>query len=214
MKAKTSIIFYILLLFNTIISCSDKDNEQPSEDKQVGGRCEDCEIFYVDMPQNIPPHTILPMDQHGEALQISGRILLPDAVTPAPNVVLYLYQTNAQGYYMASTDQNSASRRHGAIRGWVKSDDEGKYSFITIKPGIYPDSTVPAHIHPIIKEESKSIYYLDDYVFEGEFKVDNNYIQRQELRGGSGIIPLTKDAEGIWKGERDIILGLNIPQYD
>jgi protocatechuate 3,4-dioxygenase beta subunit len=32
-------------------------------------------------------------------------------------------------------------------------------------------------------------------------------------RGGSGIIKLAKDADGMWTGTRDIILGRNIPDY-
>jgi protocatechuate 3,4-dioxygenase beta subunit len=35
----------------------------------------------------------------------------------------------------------------------------------------------------------------------------------QEKRGGSGIISLKKNANGVWVGKRDIILGLNIPNY-
>jgi hypothetical protein len=36
---------------------------------------------------------------------------------------------------------------------------------------------------------------------------------KEERRGGSGIIKLTKNQNGVWIGRRDIVLGHNIPNY-
>jgi protocatechuate 3,4-dioxygenase, beta subunit len=36
---------------------------------------------------------------------------------------------------------------------------------------------------------------------------------KEEKRGGSGIIKLTQNQNGVWIGRRDIVLGLNIPNY-
>lgn len=197
-----------------ILSCKANHNGSGNgNETQVGGRCEDCEIMLVDMPENSSwQGTIFPTGEPGERLVINGKIYKKDGFTPAPGIILYLYQTNAAGYYAPAPNQNPASRRHGRIRGWVKSNAAGEYKFTTIKPGVYPDRSVPAHIHPIIKE-GKSLYYIDDYVFAGEFKVDADYRTRQELRCGSGIIEITKDSSGTWRGSRNLILGLNIPDY-
>lgn len=41
-------------------SCSRRTNQIISDsDKQVGGRCEDCEIFYVDIPNNLDWQTTI-----------------------------------------------------------------------------------------------------------------------------------------------------------
>lgn len=199
----------------TSLSCSRNKDVNASDDRQVGGRCEDCEIFYVDMPDNLNWHTTVgePGDS-GEKLVISGVILREDGVTPAEGIILYLYQANSEGYYAPAANQNPASRKHGRLRGWLKTNENGKYKFTTIKPGVYPDRTVPAHIHPIVKEPGRSIYYIDDYVFEGEYKVDNGYREREDKRCGSGIISLTRDVNGTWVGNRNLILGLNVPDYN
>ena len=206
----------ILSILSLLPSCHEKDfNTSGSADKQVGGRCEDCEIFYVDMPSVFSWETqINQQDEPGEKIEISGVIYRHDGITPAEGIILYLYQTNHTGYYTPSANQNTASKRHGRLRGWLKTNERGEYKFRTIKPGIYPDSTVPAHIHPIIKEPGKSIYYIDDYVFEGEYKVDQAYRNKEEKRCGSGIIPIQKNTANVWIGKRDLILGLNIPQYN
>ena len=39
-----------------------------------------------------------------------------------------------------------------------------------------------------------------------------DYRSREQLRGGSGILRL-KEENGKWIGQRDIVLGLNIPNY-
>jgi protocatechuate 3,4-dioxygenase, beta subunit len=36
---------------------------------------------------------------------------------------------------------------------------------------------------------------------------------REEKRGGSGIIRLAKNQQGVWIGRRDIVLGRNVPNY-
>jgi protocatechuate 3,4-dioxygenase beta subunit len=92
------------------------------------------------------------------------------------------------------------------LRGWVKTGADGTYTFDTIKPGIYPDRTMPAHVHLMIKEPGRRPYYIDDVVFDGEFGVDARYRARQELRGGSGIVSLVRRRDGVLIARRDIIL--------
>ena len=199
-----------------VYACKHTDHLTKGDlDQQVGGRCEDCEILFVDMPNDIAGTARIANDQeHGEQIEISGVVYQNDGLTPAKDVIVYVYHTNAAGYYAPADHQNPASKKHGRCRGWIKTTGNGQYSFQTIKPGIYPDRTMPAHIHPIIKEPGKSVYYADDYVFTGEYKVDETYISKQEKRCGSGIIAIKKNKAGIWMGTRDIILGLNIPDYN
>jgi protocatechuate 3,4-dioxygenase, beta subunit len=64
-----------------------------------------------------------------------------------------------------------------------------------------------------VKETDKNEYYMDEYVFDDDPLVTKEYRAKQENRGGSGVIKLAKNQNGIWVGRRDIILGLNIPNY-
>ena len=50
---------------------------------------------------------------------------------PAAGIIVYAYQTDATGIYPRG------STRHGRLRGWVRTDEAGRYRFDTIRPGAY-----------------------------------------------------------------------------
>ncbi|WP_428152392.1 hypothetical protein [Brevundimonas sp.] len=137
---------------------------------------------------------------------LSGRVLAADGRTPAADIVVYAHHTNALGLYADGSDETEWSRRHGRLRGWVRTDSEGHYRFETIKPAPYPSRALPAHVHLFIGEPGRRPYYIDDVVFDGEFGVDRDYRARQELRGGSGIVTLRRDPVSGWIAQRDIRL--------
>jgi protocatechuate 3,4-dioxygenase, beta subunit len=221
MRCVTINNFYAFLLLFVLTSCSKKENAyaqkvspNPLKDKEVGGGCDGCDLYKIGMPTLLTEKTTIPEpNESGEKLIIEGYIYQKDGKTPASDVILYLYHTTDAGYYTPSTTQPQASKRHGRLRGWVKTKADGYYQFTTIRPAPYPSEKIPAHIHPTIKEVGKIPYYIDDYVFEDDAFVTSTYRKKQELRCGSGIITLTKDKDGVWHGKRNLILGLNIPNY-
>lgn len=137
---------------------------------------------------------------------LTGYALTPDGARPAEGVVIYLHQTNAAGLYANGSQASEWSRRHGRLRGWVKTGADGRYRFLTIKPGPYPDRTLPAHIHLFIGEPGRRPYYIDDVVFDGEFGVTPAYRSAQELRGRTGIVRLQRSEDGILLAVRNIVL--------
>lgn len=88
----------------------------------------------------------------GERIIVSGRITDEDG-RPVARTMVEIWQANATGRYDHAGDQHDAPldpNFHGA--GRVFTDDEGKYSFITIRPGAYPwpnnrNAWRPNHIH-------------------------------------------------------------------
>jgi protocatechuate 3,4-dioxygenase, beta subunit len=193
---------------------SAESNLISAQAKIVGGACDGCELIYQGMPQQLSWQTkINPASEAGEAMEITGVIYQADGKSPAPDIILYVYHTDAQGYYSPARDQPEVSRRHGHLRGWMKTDASGQYKFTSIKPAPYPQMYDPAHIHPTIKEPDKNEYYIDEYRFDDDPLITREYRARAENRGGSGIIQLTKNDKGIWIGKRDIVLGQNVPNY-
>lgn len=168
--------------------------------------CEGCEAAFERPLQSMASsvHLGLP-DEPGERMTLSGRATLPNG-NPAANVIVYAHHTNAHGLYANGQPDNEWSRRHGRLRGWVKTDDDGQYRFDTIKPAPYPDMTMPAHVHLFIGEPGRRPYYIDDVVFDGEFGVTDDYRKHQEFRGGGGIVRLAKSDTGVWLARRDISL--------
>jgi protocatechuate 3,4-dioxygenase, beta subunit len=170
-------------------------------------QCEGCEgALAADAAKLGPQAQISGPAEPGEPLHIEGTVLAIDGTTPAPGVVIYAYQTNAEGLYAGGSPATEASRRHGRLRGWVKSGADGRYSFDTIKPAPYPDDTIPAHIHFTILEPGKRPYWIDDIVFDGEFGVTPAYRQSMTNKGGNGIAKAVRSDSGSWRVTRDIIL--------
>ncbi len=95
----------------------------------------------------------------------------------------------------------------------MKTDQDGRYAIYTIRPGAYPGNDEPAHIHITVKEPNEiREYYLDDFVFDDDKILNSARRKKLENRGGSGILRMVKQ-DDLLVGERNIILGLNIPGY-
>ncbi len=180
--------------------------------KDIGGGCEDCQMMFDGMPSTLSSDTRLsPPGEPGEPLVVRGTIYKQDGKTPAPGVILYLYHTDKGGEYTPAPDQRDA-RRHGHLRGWVKTDAQGRYSFMTIRPGSYPQGRNPQHIHPSIYEPDKGYYWIDEFLFDDDPYLTEKERSSQPGRGGVGIMKPVKEG-AVWKATRDIVLGKNVPGY-
>jgi protocatechuate 3,4-dioxygenase beta subunit len=88
----------------------------------------------------------------GERIIVTGRVLDGDG-RPVRRALVEIWQANAAGRYTHEVDQHPAPldpNFSGA--GRCLTDDEGRYSFVTVKPGAYPwknhhNAWRPAHIH-------------------------------------------------------------------
>jgi protocatechuate 3,4-dioxygenase beta subunit len=187
----------------------------PSVEKRVGGGCETCEAIYDGQPAKLDWQTsIAPAGEPGEPMEIGGHIFRADGKTAAAGVVLYVYHTDAAGLYSPSPEQTGSARRHGHLRGWMRTNERGEYRFTSIRPAAYPGRRIPQHVHPIVKEPGKSEYWIDEYRFDDDPLLTPEERAHAENRGGSGLVRLEKNGAGVWVGRRDIVLGLNVPDYD
>jgi protocatechuate 3,4-dioxygenase beta subunit len=201
---KSSLFWFGVLA--SVWSCAQSDSRSL---KQIPN-CEDCELMFDGMPDNISWRSSLAgSSEPGEPLIISGKILKHDGKTPAPGILIYVYQTDNAGLYSPSPTQTKG-KRHGHLRGWVITDAQGRYEIKTIRPASYPNSKNPQHIHPIIKESESKIYWIEDFLFADDPLLTDQEKSRLSKRGGSGVMTLTKNSEGVWIGKRDIVLGLNV----
>ena len=208
---KRLIIILVVTIFAS--SCgSSQNNNQPSS-RLVGGPCEGCEAIFEYGDKKLTSVDTLPdFNEQGLKIKVTG-IIYNENGSPAKDVILYIYHTNQNGIYATKGGEKGWVKRHGYIRGWVKTDENGGYTFYTLKPGLYPDRSSPAHIHPTILEPNGKYYWLESYHFKGDSLLTEKEISPKAPRGGSiGILTLTKQGD-IMVGTRDIILGKNIPDY-
>jgi protocatechuate 3,4-dioxygenase beta subunit len=88
----------------------------------------------------------------GERIIVSGRVL-DEYGRPLRNAIVEVWQANAAGRYAHRTDQHNAPLDPNFLgAGHCVTDDEGRYRFLTIKPGAYSwrnhyNAWRPNHIH-------------------------------------------------------------------
>jgi protocatechuate 3,4-dioxygenase, beta subunit len=88
----------------------------------------------------------------GERIIVGGQVLEPDG-RPARNALVEVWQANAAGRYRHAVDRHPAPLDPNFTgAGRCLTDGEGRYRFVTVKPGAYPwqnhpNAWRPAHIH-------------------------------------------------------------------
>lgn len=88
----------------------------------------------------------------GERIIVTGRVL-DEGGRPVPNTLVEIWQANACGRYVHKVDQHDAPLDPNFLgAGRTLTDSEGRYRFMTIKPGAYPwgnhhNAWRPQHIH-------------------------------------------------------------------
>jgi protocatechuate 3,4-dioxygenase beta subunit len=216
MRHLLSFVFFIQLVFS---SCGQTNtgtqNKPANKEIKVGGICEGCEAIYessVPFEQLNAADTLPDFNEAGPKIEIRGVIYKPDGKTPAPGVILYVYHTDQKGLYSTKGNENGWGKRHGYIRGWIKTNEKGEYRFYTLVPASYPNSTNPKHIHPVIKEPGYSEYWIDEFLFDDDPLLPAKERNKTQPVGSNGVLK-TERRDGMLVATRNITLGMNVRDY-
>jgi len=216
-----NIFLFCLSFIIALSSCSQNSKQKSSVNKdiKVGGGCEGCEAIYetpIPFGQLNEVDTLPDFNEPGPKIEISGVIFKPDGKTPAPGVILYVYHTDQKGLYSKKENDPLSNtvwgRRHGYIRGWIKTNDKGEYKLYTLVPASYPNSTNPKHIHPVIKEPGFSEYWIDEFLFDDDPLLPAAERNKLNPVAGYGVLK-TQMKDGMLRATRNIVLGLNVREY-
>jgi protocatechuate 3,4-dioxygenase, beta subunit len=88
----------------------------------------------------------------GERIIVTGRVLDSDGA-PVPDTLVEIWQANAAGRYVDVADDHPAPLDPNFTgAGRCLTDAQGRYRFVTVKPGAYPwgnhpNAWRPSHIH-------------------------------------------------------------------
>lgn len=120
--------------------------------------------YYRAGAPELPMGASISQDGRGEPAVVSGRVLSSDG-TPIPNDLLDVWETDENGLY----EQQDPEQPDMNLRGKFRSDSQGHYCFVGIKPVSYPipdDGPVgqlllavgrhpfrPAHIHLLVSAQ-------------------------------------------------------------
>jgi protocatechuate 3,4-dioxygenase beta subunit len=84
-----------------------------------------------------------PPGEPGAPLHVSG-VVVDAGGAPVAGASLYAFQTDHEGYYGVKPESDNRNPR---LKVFLRSDERGAWAFDTVKPGSYPGSRTPAHIH-------------------------------------------------------------------
>jgi hydroxyquinol 1,2-dioxygenase len=156
--------------------------------------------FYREGAQELAMGASISKDGRGEPVVVTGRVLSTDG-TPIPDALLDVWETDDNGLY----EQQDPEQPEMNLRGKFRTDSQGRYCFVGIKPVSYaiPDDGPvgqllralgrhpfrPAHIHLLISANGfapvtthlfvKGDQYLDsDAVFGTKDSLVVDFIRR------------------------------------
>jgi protocatechuate 3,4-dioxygenase, beta subunit len=216
-----TLLLLLAVTGSSLSGCTQNNSQKKTAGSaaNVGGPCEGCEAIYESpVPfEELGNMCWLPdWEDKGTKLAVNGVVYHADG-TPAAGVVIYIYHTDQSGVYPKRGDdpsipQGGWGKRHGYLRGWMKTNEKGEYKFFTLRPASYPGGRNPAHIHVTVKEPDKNEYWIDEYLFDDDPFLTSEERKHSQNRAGNGILK-TKDVGNMLKAERHIYLGKNIPGY-
>lgn len=142
-------------------------------------------------------------DEPGEPLHVSGTVYAADGETPVPGAEIYVFHTDADGYYAPGTTDNSNPR----LKATITTDENGRYAFRTIRPAPYPGSGVPAHVHYRVRRTPDAAPQSFELHFEGDPLLSERALERSRRAGRFGSVrPLERGDDSVWHAEYDLRL--------
>jgi protocatechuate 3,4-dioxygenase, beta subunit len=115
-------------------------------------------------------------EAQGQRIIVQGQVRDEDG-RPVPDTLVEVWQANAAGRYLHKVDRHDAPLDPNFTgAGRVLTDAEGRYRFVTVRPGAYPwgnhpNAWRPAHIHfslfgrAFTQRLVTQMYFPDDPLF-------------------------------------------------
>ena len=145
----------------------------------------------------------------GEVIRVMGQVV-DEAGNPVADALVDIWQANAAGRYRHEKDTASAPLDPN-FQGWgmVRTDEEGRYSFLTIKPGAYAvdgNWSRPPHIH--FKVARRGYHELTTQMyFAGEQLNDSDrLLQSVKEADRQSLVVGFSELDGVPQGHFQIVL--------
>ncbi len=132
-------------------------------------------------------------DEPGEWITIEGRVVDEDG-SAVPGAWVSVFATDAEGRYHPEIEGERVPR----IFGMVVSDAEGTFALETVRPGPYPGTRNPRHIHVGVRQGDRrlaspgyAVFDDDPLLFEPGNEEPRGEAVRIAMQGSTGSLVLT-----------------------
>jgi protocatechuate 3,4-dioxygenase beta subunit len=127
---------------------------------------------------------IAPAAEPGTALVLHGRAFAADGRTPLADAIMFAYHTDREGLYRP----RGAPAHTWRLKGWAKTDAEGRFEFHTIRPAPYPGRAEAAHIHLTLFTVAGAGYHAGALLFDDDLLVTAADREASRLEGIFGWV--------------------------
>ncbi|MAX71281.1 MAG: hypothetical protein CL868_02025 [Cytophagaceae bacterium] len=136
-------------------------------------------------------------------LKLTGVVYQSDGVTPAKDVIIYIEQADENGNFDL---RKEGDERYVFHRSWVKTDEEGRYTFYTFVPGNDRRYNQLQQIYPLVKEPSKDVYAIDTFLFDEDPLLTKSCRKRISKKGDPNRILKLENKDGLLVAQHNIVL--------
>jgi protocatechuate 3,4-dioxygenase, beta subunit len=135
---------------------------------------------------------IAPESEPGTPLVIRGRVFAEDGRTPVPDVTVFAYHTDRTGLY----NRVGSPPHSWRLRGWALTTADGAFEFRTIRPGSYPGTTNPQHVHFTVFTD-KARYHAGELQFDDDKLVTADQRASSKREGQFGSVRPVRHEGGV-----------------
>src|SRR5688572_22428192 len=148
----------------------------------------------LEKPAVLKSHArIAPAGEPGIPLIMRGRVVRSDGKTPAPGLTVFAYHTDRNGHY----DEQSKGPHSWRLRGWAKTDADGRFEFDTIRPAPYPGRGIAAHVHLSIYGRGVPRRWNPDVLFSDDELVTAAEREKSAREGIFGGVRTVRMRDGV-----------------
>ena len=153
-----------------------------------------------------PRTTIVTPEEPGERLLVTGTVR-DEAGHAVSGALVYVYQTNAAGWYASDRPHilgPGGDEGHARLFGYMTTGSDGRYELRTIRPGSYPGTNNPQHIHFEVVAEGRR-EKVTELLFEGDPLLTEGARQKATLEGFA-VAEVKGDEGGVTRCVFDLAL--------
>lgn len=147
--------------------------------------------------------TIPGYESKANKLKIYGTIYESNGITPASDIIMYIEQADEYGDFDLRKHNDKRYVHH---RAWIKTDQDGHYTFYTFVPGNDRRYNLLQQLFPVIKEPSQAEYKIGTFLFDEDPMLTKLCRKRIAKKDDPTRILKLKKENGLYIAQKDIVL--------